>query len=148
MSENDENKMDFISLMKKKQTEDGKPSLVGEALDRAERAEEKAKKVDFDNLLLKKENGEVKGKNQELEKENGKLKENLDKTFKLLSKSEEAIKQAMEEKDRLEQETHKQIQNMEFQINDLKNENKFLTEKIKKMEQEIIALSSTDEPAP
>ena len=148
MSENNQEGMDFISLMKKKQAEEGKPSLVGEALDKADKAEEKAKKLDFDNLLLRKENAEYKEKNQELEKANKNLKENLDKTIGLLSKSEEAIKQAIEEKDQLEAEKHKQIQKMEFQINDLTNENRFLNEKIKKMEMEIKALTPPEEPAP
>jgi len=147
MAEEKKEKTDFISLMKKKRIEEGKPSVIGEALENAEKAEKKAADLELENLQYKKENEEYKQKNEELVKKNASLKENLDKTIGLLSKSEEAINEAIEEKKQLEIETHKQIQKMEFELNDLKSENNYLKEKIKKMEMELNALSSSEDSA-
>jgi len=145
MPENNEDKMDFISLMKKKRSEDSKPSVIGEALENADKAVKKAQELEIENDRLKKEDQELNIKNQELEKENKNLKEKIDRTIKLLKKSEEMINNAIEEKKQLEDEKQKEFLKMEFQINDLTNENNSLKKKVNSMENIIKSSTSSAE---
>lgn len=136
---------DFLSLMKKKQKEEGKPSVIGTALEKAEKAEETAKKLIDENKVLKYINEELKGKNAELEKERDNLKERLEKMIELMTKSEKAMAEALEEKKQLEDDFHKFKLKSEFEIKDLTTENVDLKKQISALER-IVEMEVLKQP--
>jgi chromosome segregation ATPase len=128
---------DFLSLMKKKHLEEGKPSLVGEALDTAEKAKKRADELELEHVIITKKDKELEEKVQELENENSALKEKIERTIALLTKSEEAINQALEDKKRIDQEKTKEIVKLGLQISDLQNAKKQLTNRVQEFEAAI-----------
>ncbi|MFW9895681.1 MAG: hypothetical protein ACFFD7_07745 [Candidatus Thorarchaeota archaeon] len=106
MSNEREKVEDFISLWRKKMIEDPKkPEFVKETLD------------------------QIKGLEEENEKLRNKIAENID----LISKTEEIIKNTVEENNRLKAEISKASSQKVNQVNDLQKENQDLTNRIKSL---------------
>jgi len=136
---------DFVSLWKKKKSEQKQPSVIGDTIDRINEVEKEA---------------------EALRKENKELKEKIRTNIDLLEKSEEAIDQGIKERERLNQEIDKlqekyksQIDELNGEINDLNSRIKLQeemlrdkdieitdqTEKIETLEAQIEERSKTDE---
>lgn len=115
---------DFISLWKKKRAEpSAKPSVIGETID-------KLNKTEDDNKSLKQENIDLKEK----------IKQNID----LLTKTENIIKEGIEERKRLEREKNEAIEalkeelnTMEANLDELRSENSSLRAKLSEVEDQI-----------
>ena len=106
---NDEEKIDdFISLWKKKKTEtSGKPSAIGDTLDKINELEKKI---------------------EELKNENADLKDKILSNIELLSKTEKIIKDGMEEKKFIEVELNDmKTENAEFQVKNAELRDKITT---------------------
>ena len=135
MTDEEEEGMDFISLMKKKRADRSKPSVIGEDLEKAEEASKKAEKFELDSLIYKRENEELKEKVNPFERENKSLKERMERVIKLMEDTEEKISSAMEEKEQLEFELNNQIHKLEFKIDELTKENEQLQYELSHHEQ-------------
>ena len=107
MPEDDEKVEDFISLWKKKMDAENsnRPSVIGEALN----------KVDA------------------LQQENQELRNKIADNIQLISRSEEIIKSAAQEKEKIKMESKQALEGIETQLNQLKIENAELNNKIKSM---------------
>ena len=106
---------DFVSLWKKKKEtqKEGKPTIIGETIDRLTDSELKV----FD-----------------LEKQNADLKQQLAMNLQIIEKSEVAIRASITEKGKVKEEFNLQIINLEGELKNVKGQNDELTNKIVSLE--------------
>lgn len=97
---------DFVGMLKKMKTNMKSPSVIGDALDRLEI----------------------------LQKENEQLKEQLNKSISLIHSSEEVLRKALDEKERLKEDGRIAMEKLGVDIIDLKNQNSELTSKVKDLQ--------------
>jgi len=97
---------DFVGMLKKMKTNMKSPSVIGDALDKLEI----------------------------LQKENEQLKEQLNKSINLIHSSEEVLRKALDEKERVKEDGRIAMEKLGVDIIDLKNQNSELTSKVKDLQ--------------
>jgi len=109
---------DFVSLWKKKKEiqKEGKPSVIGETIDRLTDSELKV----FD-----------------LEKQNADLKQQLAMNLQIIEKSEDAIRASIAEKEKMKEDTNLETINLEGELKHIKTQNDDLINKIASLETTI-----------
>lgn len=105
MSEENEEKVDFISLWKKKITTENKSSIIGESIEKIE----------------------------SLQKENEDLRKKITANINLITRSEGILKNVVAEKEKLKVEKEEAVIEINIKVNELVVENKELSGKVKSM---------------
>ncbi len=105
MSEENEEKVDFISLWKKKITTENKSSIIGESIEKIE----------------------------SLQKENEDLRKKITANINLITRSEEILKSVVAEKEKLKIEKEEAVIEINIKVNELAAENSELSGKVKSM---------------
>jgi len=105
MSEENEEKVDIISLWKKKITSENKSSIIGESIEKIE----------------------------SLQKENEDLRKKITANINLITRSEEILKNVVAEKEKLKVEKEEAVIEINIKVNELLAENSELSGKVKSM---------------